>query len=133
MLRFIDLKTNELNVLRQELNVLSPIEKEMKKTQRAAFINKEIFGAYPVSKIFGGFYDLTQDTVFITDFRLETGKTLVMTGAAQDAITVFHYLESLKHFLLFKDVRLDYVNTDPKSSGNGVKFKITVFLRNHEN
>ena len=82
-----------------------------------------------VTDIFYEFYDLTPAAVFITEFRLEEVKTLAVAGAAQDAATVFHYLESLKHSRFLKDVRLDYVNVNPKLSAGSVRFRITASLK----
>ena len=131
ILRAIDLKTKELNVLLREISVLVSVEKSMQEAQKASFIDKEILKTHFATDILYEFYDLTPVAVSITEFRLEDAKTLAIAGAAQDAATVFHYLESLKHSRFLKDVRLDYVNANPKVSGENVRFRITASLNEH--
>ena len=129
VLRGIGLKTKELNVLRQGMSVLAPVEKSMQEAQRVLFIDKEILKTHLITDIFYEFYDLTPTTIFITEFRLEDAKTLAVAGATQDPATVFHYLDSLKNSKLLKDVRLDYVNANQKASGESVRFRITASLK----
>jgi Tfp pilus assembly protein PilN len=129
VLRGIDLKTKELNVLRREMTALTPIEKTMQEAQKASFIDKEILKTHFVTDIFYEFYDLTPAAVSIMEFRLEETKTLAIAGTAQDPATVFHYLDSLKNSKFLKDVRLDYVNANPKLSGESVRFRVTASLK----
>ena len=129
VLRVINLKTKELNVLRREMSVLAPVEKSMQEAQKASFVDKEILKTHFATDILYEFYDLTPAAVFITEFRLEDAKTLAIAGVAQDPATVFHYLDSLKNSKFLKDVRLDYVNASQKISGESVRFRITASLK----
>ena len=129
ILRGIDLKTKELKLLRQEMTVLAPVEKSMQEAKKALLVDKEVLKTHSATDILYEFYDLTPAAVFITEFRLEEAKSVSVTGVAQDPVTVFHYLDSLKNSKFLKDVRLDYVNANQKASGESVRFRIIASLK----
>ncbi len=126
---WFDFKINALKKLNSELEALAPIETELRAAKNLAFLERDVLKPYSLVRIFYELYRVTPPSIFISDLDMEENRSLSIVGFSTGLALVFNYLQELKQWPSFADVRLDYVDGKEKQN---IKFKIICLTKSND-